>query len=162
MKNLIVAVLLLVNTVAFATAAFAQTYVSDFEETLSVPDTTVQPGEDVPVEGDGYAPDSEVVITIESTPRTLDRVRADADGAIAVDVTIPEDMPTGQHTLKATGVTPDGSPHVLAIQITVGDDVGDVEELAYTGLNTAVAAAVAVTLLVLGGAALLVTRKRTV
>ncbi len=161
MKNSIVAALLLAMTVAFATAASAQTYVSDFEQTLSVADAAVEPGDDVLVEGDGYAADSEVVITIESTPRTLDRVGADADGAIAVDVTIPADMPTGQHTLKATGVTPDGAPHVLSTPITVGGEVGDVEELAQTGLNTVVAAAVAMTLLLLGGAALLVTRRRT-
>jgi hypothetical protein len=160
MKKSIVAVLLLAMTVAFPTAAFAQPYVSDFEETLSLADTTVEPGDDVPVEGSGYAADSQVVITIESTPRTLDRVRADSDGAISATVTIPVDMPAGQHTLKATGVTPDGAPHVLSTPITVGDAVGDTEELAFTGLNTAAAAVVAVILMALGGAALLVTRRR--
>lgn len=162
MKNSIVAVLLLALTVALATAASAQTYVPPVEEPLLVADTSVDPGDPVLIAGEGFAADSMVVITIESTPRTLDRVRADGEGGISLEVTIPEDMPAGQHTLKATGVTPDGAPLVLSVPITVGGEVGDSQELARTGLNTAVALAVGLTLAALGGAALLVTRKRTV
>lgn len=162
MKRAVLAVLLLGMMVVPAAAAFAQPYVEDFEETLSVADTTVEPGDDVPVSGSGFAANSQIVITIESTPRTLDRVQADADGTFSVEVAIPIDMPAGQHTLKASGVTPDGAPQVLSTPITVaGDAVGEVERLAFTGVNAAAAVAVAVTLMVLGGGALLVTRRRT-
>lgn len=162
MKNSIVAVLLFALTLALATAASAQTYVPAVEEPLLAADTTVDPGDPVLIAGDGFAADSMVVVTIESTPRTLDRVRADGDGGISLEVTIPDDMPAGQHTLKATGVAPDGSPLVLSVPITVGGEIGDTQELASTGLNTAAAVAVGMTLAALGGAALLATRKRTV
>ncbi len=159
MRKSILGVFVLAMTVLFSSAAFAQPY-DGVDGTLDVADTTLAPGADVPIQGAGYAANSEITISIESTPRTLDRVRAGTDGAFSLAVTIPTDIPAGEHTLKATGVTQDGATRVLAMPITVAGSTTAAGELAFTGGRTIAALTVGLTLLALGGAVLFVTRRR--
>jgi hypothetical protein len=110
-------------------AALAQQYEGE-TDTLDVSTLEPAPGEAVTISGSGFAPGSEVTITIESTPQTLTTVSADADGAFTATVQIPTDLSPGSHTLKATGVTPDGATLVLSTEVTVA---GTGAELAETG-----------------------------
>lgn len=84
-----------------------------------VGDNAVAPGEEVELRGAGYAPGGSIAITIESEPRLLATVQADAAGAFRATVTIPTDITAGEHTLKATGPDASGGLRVLSADITV-------------------------------------------
>lgn len=99
-------------------AAIAQQYEGD-TDTLDVSTSEPAPGGSVTISGSGFAPGSEVTITIESTPQTLTTVFADADGSFSATVQIPTDLSLGPHTLQATGVTPDGATLVLSSELTL-------------------------------------------
>lgn len=85
---------------------------------VAVSDSTPTAGGSVGVSGSGYAPGSEVRITIESRSALLATVTADATGAFVATVTIPAAL-SGTHTIKSTGIAPDGSVRVLATVVTV-------------------------------------------
>jgi hypothetical protein len=86
---------------------------------LKVSSLNPQPGAAVTVAGDGFAPDSEVRVTIESTPVLLATTTADGSGAFSISVTIPAAF-SGSHRLVATGTDADGSVRLLATSIIVG------------------------------------------
>ncbi len=106
----VLGLLLLVSQVAYA----------QYEPSgpLDLSATTPSAGSPVHLEGSGYAPNSAVTITIESTPKTLVTTTTDATGSFSVTVTIPGGY-SGAHTLVATGVAPDGSVRTLASPIEV-------------------------------------------
>ena len=83
--------------------------------------STYQPaaGGTLTASGTGYAPDSNINLTIESTPLLLTSATAGASGAFSAQVTIPASY-SGQHTLLATGTDPQGSVRVLTATIEVG------------------------------------------
>lgn len=85
---------------------------------VAVSDPTPTAGGSITISGSGYAPGSEVRITIESEPALLGTVAADATGAFAATVTIPATL-SGTHTIKSTGIAPDGSVRVLATVVLV-------------------------------------------
>lgn len=91
---------------------------------LALSTSNPQPGAAVTVAGDGFAPDSEVRVTIESTPLLLATTVADGAGAFSVSVTIPADY-SGSHRLVATGTDDAGSVRVLASAIVVGTPATD-------------------------------------
>lgn len=86
---------------------------------VAVSDTSPEPGDTITVQGSGFDPGSEVKITIESEPVLLATTTANLSGAFSADVTLPTSF-QGRHTVKATGIAPDGSVRVLATQITIG------------------------------------------
>ncbi len=86
---------------------------------LTLDRNQVVAGGTVQVTGTGFAPGTDVRITIESTPVLLATVTADVNGAFVADVKIPNGF-SGQHTLIATGTDPQGSVRVLESPITVG------------------------------------------
>lgn len=151
----IVATLALLGAALLPSAAWAQ-YGTETEP-LTVSDTTVSPGDSVVVSGSGFAPGSEVEITIESAPRLLATVRAGAQGKISATVRIPTNLSGSPHTLKATGVTPDGATLVLSMRITV---LGTGGELAFTGTRTLFPLVVVGALLLLAWVSLRVARRR--
>ncbi len=141
--------------------------------TLSVQDgghavDAVTPGEAVSVAGSGFAPGSDVRITIESEPRLLATVTAGGSGAVSTTVTIPADMPPGDHTLKATGPSPLGGTVVLSRSISVG--AGGVPTasaaepsgglLAFTGRNSLALGGIGATIVAVGLLFVAVTRRR--
>ena len=71
------------------------------------------------VSGTGFAPQSSVDITFESTPIHLATARTDATGAFSVEVTIPSGA-SGEHQIVAAGEDAQGEPLVLTatVQIT--------------------------------------------
>jgi titin len=86
--------------------------------TLSLSTTSPAAGASITVSGDGFAPVSEVRITIESEPVLLATVTTNAAGAFSVEVNIPRGM-SGTHQIVATGIDPQGSVRVLATTIEV-------------------------------------------
>jgi hypothetical protein len=87
---------------------------------IDIDDTTPVAGGSLTVSGDGFAPVTEIRITMESDPVLLAITTADANGSFSVVVTIPTDAPVGSHTIKASGLDVDGVLRVLSLPITVG------------------------------------------
>ena len=63
------------------------------------------------VTGAGYAPDSNVVVQMHSTPRTLGSTKADQNGNIDVSVPLPKDASLGDHEVFALGLDSNGALH---------------------------------------------------
>lgn len=87
--------------------------------TIGVASTTVTAGAGLSFTADGFAPDSEVTVELHSDPVDLGTVTADAAGHVAATVTIPADVPAGDHTLVLSGTGADGEPLELRTPINV-------------------------------------------
>jgi len=80
-------------------------------EKLSTPAVTVDPstveaGKTITVNGTGFAPESEVTLTLHSDPVEVGTATTDADGAFTAEVTVPADTEAGEHTVVAESGTP--------------------------------------------------------
>lgn len=106
--------------------ATAQTSEPLSSGTLTAPGTSdgVTVGEAVQVSGSGFAPGSNVSITLESTPVLLRTVTTDGAGAFSTTVEIPRGTTPGRHTLKATGANPAGGLRVLTLEVNVTAPAG--------------------------------------
>lgn len=93
---------------------------------IALSTVTAQPGDIVTVTGGGFAPNSEVVITIESTPQVLGIVNADPTGAVSASVGIPTSIAEGVHTIKLTGQAVGGAVVVQSHSITIASAVAPV------------------------------------
>ncbi|MGY1813092.1 fibronectin type III domain-containing protein [Blastococcus sp. SYSU D00820] len=130
--------------------------------------TTAEPGQEITLIGHGFLPYSTVTLVVYSTPQTLGYATTDANGNFVKTIRVPTTLAAGQHTLVAYGVDPDGDPHSMAMAITVGEPGATpvasstvTGGLAYTGTPfEAVPVAVAGGLLLVAGAALVVTGRR--
>lgn len=91
----------------------------DAPEGEEPPAGVVEPGDDVRIAGGGFKPGSEVILTIESEPVTLGTTKADSKGEIDETVTLPEDFPLGDHTVKASGDSATGGRLVLELPVDV-------------------------------------------
>lgn len=91
----------------------------DAPEGEELPPGAVEPGDEVRIAGGGFKPGSEVTLTIESEPATLGTAEADSKGEIDETVTLPEDFPVGDHTVKASGDSATGGRLVLELPVTV-------------------------------------------
>ncbi|WP_434019754.1 HtaA domain-containing protein [Paraoerskovia sediminicola] len=76
----------------------------------------VSPGDDVTISGAGFgASERGIVAEVRSTPQVLETgITADANGRAAATVTIPADLPAGEHTLLLIG-----ADHTVSAPITV-------------------------------------------
>ena len=86
--------------------------------------STAAPGQAIVLKGDGYAPYSEVVLTIYSSPQVLGIAIADGGGAFEKSITVPDGLPTGTHSLVAAGVGTHGRPRALRLDVTVASTTG--------------------------------------
>jgi LPXTG-motif cell wall-anchored protein len=75
-------------------------------------------GSTLEVDGEGFAPGSDVSLTLHSTPVHLATVTAGDDGRFTTTVTIP-DVEAGLHHLLLDGVDPLGQPVSVQTTITV-------------------------------------------
>lgn len=134
------ALTLLLTAVAVAlvpTAALAQEYPSETAP-LSVSTTSVVPGGDVTISGDGFAPGATISFELQSDPISLGSTEADASGAFTATVTIPSSVEPGTHMIVASGESASGGVRVLSVEVTVtgeGDEAGG--ELPVTGASGA-------------------------
>jgi hypothetical protein len=74
---------------------------------------TLQGGTTYPLTADGFAPGTELRVVTHSEPRLLSVVRADSQGRVSTQVSIPRDLDDGRHTLEVTGVDPQGQPRSI-------------------------------------------------
>ncbi|MFF5225648.1 fibronectin type III domain-containing protein [Dactylosporangium sp. NPDC000521] len=79
----------------------------------------VAPGELFTVTGSGFAPHSTVKVAIYSTPFVLATTMTDGAGAFSAEVSVPEAVTGGPHTLVAAGVDTGGEARFLTMAVTV-------------------------------------------
>jgi hypothetical protein len=77
------------------------------------------PGQVLDLTADGLPPQTTVVVEIQSTPQVLGSTVADDRGSMALSVTIPLDIESGDHTIVATATPPGGEPSVVSVPVTV-------------------------------------------
>jgi LPXTG-motif cell wall-anchored protein len=100
----------------------------------------------------GYLPFERVKLVLHSTPRTLGTFTADANGIVVVQFRAPAGTPAGDHSLKVTRA--DGSVVSYPIRIAAS------KQLASTGADVTVPLVVGTGLLLAGGGALFLSRRR--
>ena len=123
---------------------------------VSLDPTSPHAGSMLTIDSAGWKADSDVTVTLHSTPVVLATVAANTNGAVHTAAQIPSGTATGSHTLELTGTDPAGAPRTVSTPITIA---GSGSSLPRTG------AAIAALILVGGvlfavGAALSTARKR--
>ena len=128
--------------------------------------SSATPGQQITVLGTGFLPYSTVNVVIYSDPVVLGAVVTDGEGNFSQQVTVPADLPVGEHHLVASGVAPDGSQRFLRMDVTVAaataaapaeDRAG---QLAWTGFEALTWVLGGMGAIAVGGIALLVSRRR--
>lgn len=77
----------------------------------------IDPNGVIDVTGSGFDPESTVDVWIMSDPVYLGSVTVDADGTFAASLAVPDDLPLGNHTVQANGVTTGGVSRSLNLGI---------------------------------------------
>ena len=110
-------------------------------------------------------------IEFHSTPVVLASVTAGSDGSAQAAVTIPPDTEAGQHVIRVVGLTSgiDASIPLTVVAApptiaSIGDPTGagvldGTQTLSYTGVNTQLSIGIAATLIIIGTAIVLLTRR---
>lgn len=114
------------------------------------------------VEVTGFAPVSTVEATLYSTPVRVGTGVTDGSGAARFSVTIPSSLASGAHTLVVSGFGSAGQTAFAAVGVTAPGAAAVTPgrtRLANSGSAADASLAVAVSLLVLGGALLVATRR---
>jgi LPXTG-motif cell wall-anchored protein len=167
MKRLFAAAVM-ATMVLMAAPAGAQQY-PPAVNSLTVSDSTPTQGQTIGAEGRTFAEGATVTLTLSSEPATLGTGTADSEGVAALEVTIPEATPLGQHTLTATGQAPDGSELSVSAAIEVvaadgaaaDDDAGASGALPRTGDDSSLPLArIGLALAAIGGIVTAIAAKR--
>jgi len=126
------------------------------------PISAAAPGQQIVLIGTGFAPHSTVTIAIYSAPMLLAAVVTDGRGDFTHGVTVPADLPVGEHTFVATGVDAGGDPYAMKLPVAVApttDPGAGRDALAVTGAGTAPLVSTGLFLIVVGAVAYRVTRQ---
>lgn len=84
-----------------------------------VPTTTPTAGQSITITGDGFAPNTALVVELHSTAVVLAHTTTDGAGHYSVVVTIPLDAAPGAHEIVVSGLDVDGEVRTSSIAITV-------------------------------------------
>lgn len=118
------------------------------------------PGKQVTKVLKGFKPGEKVTVVLHSTPQTLGVFTADANGVVTATFTVPAGTALGDHTLVFEG--DQGSYYQETFTVAASTAVTPASSgLAYTGADVAVPLALGGALVLAGGGALLVTRRRS-
>jgi hypothetical protein len=80
--------------------------------------------------GAGFAPNSEIVVWLFSTPTKLGTVVTDASGSFSGSLEVPSNLESGQHTVQLNGETSDGETRSLAVGVELVSEESAAEESA--------------------------------
>lgn len=122
---------------------------------------SVTPGKKVTLSGTGYLANSTISVAIYSTPQVLTTVVTDGTGSFTVEVTVPDGLASGQHTLVASGVDSLGNVRYLNLPVTVVGGTTGSGGLAYTGASVAGPMIGGVAALAVGAGLLVASRRRS-
>ena len=101
----------------------------------------IEKGNTVTTSGTGFKPFSQVDIWVYSTPTWLGAVITDQFGNFTTTVPMPAALPEGDHTFQAKGVTPESTPRMADVPITLVKPVvagkpGSLKFEVYFGMNS--------------------------
>jgi hypothetical protein len=119
---------------------------------------TATPGAKITKVFTGFQPFEEVTLVLHSDPVVLGTFTADADGVVTAEFTLPAGTAVGTHHLVLDGNM--GTHYSETIVVAAGTTTASSGSLAYTGANVGLPLALGAGLLVAGGGALVVTRRR--
>jgi LPXTG-motif cell wall-anchored protein len=102
----------------------------------------------------GFQPHEWVTLTMHSTPTTVGKFQADANGVVTAEFTLPAGTPAGTHTFVYEGDA--GTYFQESFTVAAAG-----KQLAYTGADMTVPLTVGLGLVVAGAGALVVSRRRT-
>lgn len=131
--------------------------------------TLLRPGARVTFTCARFRGRSPVRVQLFSDPVELGSFITDANGAFSADLVVPQNTPPGDHTLRASGVAPDGQPLVESVPVTVmGAGDGDGERtyratggnLSRTGTSSTIPLTIAAFALIGAGATAAVVGRR--
>jgi hypothetical protein len=114
-------------------------------------------GDSVTIRGVGFLPNSTIQAVIYSTPTPLGSFTVDAAGAFEIEVTIPDGLHAGEHSLVVSGLDPSGNPRYLRTDVTVS---APEDLLAYTGATVTGPAIGGLAAIVVGSGLLVASRRR--
>lgn len=141
----------------------------------TVSNNVLVPGEVLGVSGTGWLPGSTVTICLFSSPVLLGTATVDGNGNFRTTVRIPTSVDPGEHTLVMAGLDADSLPREVSIPLTIvptdGDEdtpsdpdrpgtIGLFPDLPATGGGPITLGVRALLLLLTGGSALYVSRRR--
>ena len=182
MRKLVSALAITAGLTLLAAPAYAQEdYPPANDDSLTVSESTVAPGESITISGDGAEPGATVTFKLVRSssalgagkvllagPRLAALVRpqaqstvslgsttADDDGSFSATLTIPSGLDDGVYSLIATS-----GGEVLATATIRVLAAGGAGALPFTGSNVAPGLAIGATLIVAGGLLLLAVRRR--
>ncbi|WP_156158973.1 VWA domain-containing protein [Demequina gelatinilytica] len=92
------------------------------------------------VRGEGFAPDSSVLVSLDGGTVALGTLRADSAGTLDASVTLPASLANGAHELSVAGVDTDGARTLTAV-LRVGSPYP--WWIGYAGIVSVIAAAMA-------------------
>jgi LPXTG-motif cell wall-anchored protein len=139
------------------TSANGDTVLSVGNQSYRVPSRPLDTSKKVILSGSGAQPGSTVAIQLFSTPRILGYATVAGDGTFSAEVSIPADVPSGNHNLQMVSTATDGTEVVVQIGVSVTNTL----QLPATGSNHE-SPLVALSLLMLGVAVLIVRRRLVV
>lgn len=158
-------ILLIMAALLFVAApsASAQGYGDD--DTITISDNVVAPGDSVTLNAFTYCSGCPVTFTLTSDPVVLGTANANGSGVATLIATIPLNTTPGPHTITATGTGVDGQPLTLRTAITVtggtGGTGGARGDLPTTGTSSSVPMTqIAIGAIAAGGLMVLVAKRR--
>ncbi len=95
------------------------------------------PGQQLSLTATGLPVGTVVVVEIRSTPQVLGTSVVGDTGIFALDVVVPDDLESGEHTLVATATPPGGVDSVVSIPVTVTEPLQIVDEPSVEEAETA-------------------------
>ena len=138
-------------------SANGDTVLSVGNQSYRVPSRPLDTSKKVVLSGSGAQPGSTVAIQLFSTPRILGYATVAGDGTFSAEVSIPADVPSGNHNLQMVSTATDGTEVVVQFGVSVTNTL----QLPATGSNHE-SPLVALSLLMLGVAVLIVRRRLVV
>ncbi|MGY2005244.1 hypothetical protein [Blastococcus sp. SYSU DS1024] len=124
--------------------------------TTSTAAKSTAPGQKVVKVIKGFKPGEVVTLTMHSTPTTIGTFTADNDGVITAEFTLAAGTAEGTHTLVYEG----NQGTYFQESLVVAAATTSTDSLAYTGASVGLPLALGAGLLVAGGGALVVSRRR--
>lgn len=117
--------------------------------------STAEPGDAFTLTGSGFKPNTQITVVVYSTPQTIGTTTTDGTGTFSLAVTLPEDLPSGGHTLVAAGLAPDNTVRYLTQALTVASGTDPTDDassnLPITGGPVTATVLLGAMLIVVGG-----------
>ena len=108
----------LVVGLGWQAAAFAKNLEGPQGAVIGTSSSITSPGGSLIVNGQNFAPDESIILTLHSNGVTLDSATSNGSGSFSTSVTIPSNTAPGGHTIVADGKTGDSASTGITVEIT--------------------------------------------